>query len=125
LVTLFACSGGDGEALNGSAPANGGDTNGAAPANAAPSDQSQTVDPIPQDDNLDPEPMDDAAADAGAGDAGPNKAAWFGSTSRCASSGLKFCDSFEEASLNTNVWTVEKDGSNTLTLDTSQHARGN
>lgn len=80
-----------------------------------------------------PGPEDDAGAPPGdEGDAAPpanvdaaaNKSAWFGAA-RCANSGLAFCDSFEGASIDANKWTIAKNGSNTVTLDTTQHARGN
>ena len=93
----------------------GGESMGAGdPGSSAPADE----------DAAPPAVDDDAAAPPASADAGPNKAAWFGAA-RCANSGLAFCDSFEGASIDANRWTIEKNGSNTVSLDTAQHARGN
>jgi hypothetical protein len=69
-----------------------------------------------------PPPDDDAGAPMM--DAGVDTTKWFG-MARCMNSGLAFCDSFEAANINTATWTILKDGTNTVSLDTTQHARGN
>jgi hypothetical protein len=111
--------------VGGGAEPAGASTSGSEPESMGPGDPGASAPTDPSDgDGGAPADDVDASPPPGGADAGPNKAAWFGAA-RCANSGLAFCDSFEAASIDTNRWTIEKNGSNTVTLDTTQHARGN
>ncbi|MDX2020916.1 MAG: hypothetical protein SF187_11810 [Deltaproteobacteria bacterium] len=45
--------------------------------------------------------------------------------SRCGQSGLKLCDGFEGAAIDTAVWQLQKQGTNVVELVSDEHARGN
>jgi hypothetical protein len=113
---LIHCSGDEQDSSLANAGKDPPATNGATGTN-----EPGTGNPDPGDASA-PEPRDDDAS-APMADGGVDTTKWFGAA-RCTGSGLAFCDSFEGAAIDTTHWTVEKDGANTATLDTTEHARG-
>ena len=71
----------------------------------------------PASDSATPAPMPDAGPNA------PDAAAFYGAP-RCATANVVLCDAFEGATIDATKWMQEKNGANTIALDTQHHARG-
>ncbi len=117
-IALLHCSG---ESTSDAAASSDPDTDAGVDSGAAAPDPSSEGDdgsPPPAT------PTDDAAppsVDAGA--PAPDAAAFYGSA-RCGSSGALLCDSFEGNAVDTTKWTLESNAANTISIDTTHHARG-
>jgi hypothetical protein len=93
-------------------------------AGAQPESDAASPPELPPDtDGAVPAPPDDAGPMTDARASLPDAAAFYGAA-RCANAGVALCDAFEGTAIDATKWSLEKNGLNTISLDSTHHARG-